>query len=405
MNTLRRLFSACLAVALLAAPAYGLAASPVNASYLDEIQGLFARNGLNQAQVDLDDGGRVVLRGAYRDRREVDLAFSLAQTVVGVRWVSPVVPEDIKVKEWEQALSSFFPTTDNRPRFLGEDTAAPGPLRQKYALLVGVGKFREKAINPLKYPAKDARDFYNYLTSRSGGNFRQENVTLLTDSGATRASVLGALNRIKAAARPDDLVLLYFSSHGTPPNINGSVNIVTYDTVVKPRQAIWDSSLTDEILGDFIQSVQAKRLVVVLDTCYASGAYKRVDGFLPTGGKSLGIEEEGQGMSQHMAKKLLGAKDLLLTDELADGPAAGDGWGRVLLSASGPEEKSWESENLRNSFFTHYFVDGLKKHGNVKQAFEYAKPRVTSGVLQEKQEPQHPQAATDKQNWAVAVVR
>lgn len=409
MKSLRARILAALCLAACAVPGGALGdGGPVQAQHVERIEQLFARNELPQAQVALDESGRVVLKGAYQDRKQVDLAFSLAQTVVGARWVSPVVPEDIKVKEWEKALSSFFPTTDAKANFLAADSSAPGPVRRKYALVVGIGKFRETAINRLKYPAKDAKDFYGYLVSRSGGNFKQDNVTLLTDAGATRANIAAALDRLRAAAQPDDLVLLYFSSHGTPPNINGSVNIVTYDTVVKPRQAIWESSVTDEMLRDFIQGVRAKRLIVVLDTCYSSGAYKRVDGFLPTGGKSLGIEDEGQGMSSHMAKKLLGAKDLVLTDDDAastDNRTADDGWGRVLVSASGPEEKSWESEKLHNSFFTRHFIDGLKKYGNARQAFEYAKPRVTSGVLEEKQEQQHPQVAADKRNWAIAVAQ
>jgi uncharacterized caspase-like protein len=386
-------------------PGVQSAPSPVEAGHLRSIEKQFARNGLSEARVGIDDLGRIVLQGNYKHRKEVELAFSLAQTVVGVKWVSPVVPENIRVKEWEQALSKLFPSTDSQPPASGPEPGPPGRLGQTYAIVIGVGQFREK-VTPLRYAAKDARDFYTYLTHNKGANFKKENVILLTDAAATRANIAQALERVRAQAQTEDLVLLYFSSHGTPPNIYGSVHVVTYDSVVKPRHAIWDSSVTDEMLRDFIQGVRAKRLIVIMDTCYSNGAYNQVEGFLPTGGKSLGGEDEAYGVSKSMAKRLLGAKDLVLVDEFSRSTGRKQqGWGRVLLSASGPEERSWESETLKNSFFTHYFLDGLKNYGDVKQAFEYARPRVTKGVMEEKQQPQHPQAAADNPNWAIGLTQ
>src|SRR5947209_7966807 len=82
--------------------------SPVQQQHLEQVMRLFAANGLRQGGVSLDRYGRIELKGTYEDEREVDRAFSLAQTVVGVRWVSPVTPENIKVHEWERRLGSLF---------------------------------------------------------------------------------------------------------------------------------------------------------------------------------------------------------------------------------------------------------------------------------------------------------
>ena len=62
-----------------------------------------------------------------------------------------------------------------------------------------------------------------------------------------------------------------------------------------------------------------------------------------------------------------------------------EGWGKVLVSASSANEKSWESEKLRQSYFTFYFIEGLNKNrGSLKEAFFYAKPVVNQKVQQEK---------------------
>jgi hypothetical protein len=74
----------------------------------------------------------------------------------------------------------------------------------------------------------------------------------------------------------------------------------------------------------------------------------------------------------------------------------------VLISASSAGEKSWESDTLKQSVFTYYFVDGLNRtQGSVKGAFDYAKPLTSNRVRQEKgaEISQIPQAMATNQDW------
>jgi hypothetical protein len=383
-------------------------ASPVSPQHLQLINAAFARNRVSTGRVEFDNYGRVELKGEYADEPEVDRAFSLAQVVVGVKWVSPVTPENIRVKTWEKRLGNLFArSTVIQPPTRGN--VAPGPIRNRYALVVGVGRFRY-GINPLEFAGRDALAFYQFLTDQRRGQFRAENVTFLTEENATRSNIAQALNRLRQIAEEDDLVTIYMSSHGSPPDKKGAVNIVTYDTETTPRERIWYTSITEEMLKEFVEGVRAKRLVMVLDTCYSNGAYRAVPGFLPPGGKSLGADEnEGYGISREYGKRLFGAKDLVLESEptrgatsKAIGAGAPEPWGKVLIGASGSGEKSWESDKLRNSIFTYYFVDGLSRYnGSVQQAFNYAKPRVVSYVKEEKGPDidQNPQAMATVTNW------
>ena len=406
---------ALIAAALAIPTVSGALTTPVRTSHLNEIQRQFSGNGLLEARVEIDADGRISLQGTYNDSQAVDIAFSIAQTVVGVRWVSPVTPENIKQKDWAKKMSSLFPTAKPSPR--DTTSAAPNGNRpttqkgpsgsaQKYAIVVGVGTFEDRSINPLQFAAKDATDFYNFLLSDQGGNFPKQNIHLLLDETATRINIEQALRGLQDKVTENDLVMVYFSSHGTPPNKNGSVQVVTYDTQVKPRHQVWPTSLSEDKLADFIQGIRAKRLVVVLDTCYSNGAYRKVANFLPVGGKSLGgDEDEGYGNSRKvLSKRLLGAKDLVLDDEPAPsrpGRTDGDGSGRVLISASDAGERSWESDRLKNGFFTYHFMSGIANGGDVKSAFEYAKPKVTSDVRSEKDQEQTPQVVYDQKNWAI----
>jgi len=390
--------------------------SPVQPVHLQRIRELFQVNGLTQAAIGLDRRGRVELQGVYDNELEVDRAFSLAQTVVGVRWVSPVTPERIRVRAWMSCLESLLagrpcdaPTQRREPVDRSPE-GPPGPLQQRYALVVGIGRFQDSRIQPLRYAAKDAADVYRYLIDPAGGDFPPASVALLQDAGATRTAVVTALERITAQAGTNDLVFVYLSSHGTPPDKYGGVHLVTFDAVVKPREQIWHSSLSEDVLRAFIQEVRAKRLIIILDACYSNGAYTSIPGFLPQGGKSLdGDEYEGYGRSRRdMAQRLLGMKDLVYdATSSADPPnAVRQGWGKVLISASDAGERSWESDQLRNSIFTHYFLQGLvRTRGSVKAAFEYSRPLVQQQVQREKGRDivQSPQATPSRVEWDISV--
>jgi len=79
-----------------------------------------------------------------------------------------------------------------------------------------------------------------------------------------------------------------------------------------------------------------------------------------------------------------------------------------MISASGPNEKSWESEQLRQSIFTYYFLDGLNQsQGSVKDAFLYAKPRVKERVKQEKGSDidQSPQVYITNEKWDIKIIK
>ena len=80
------------ALLLITADALFAASTPVTTAHINEIRGMLTRSQITKGYVELDQYGRIELKGEYADEKEVDTAFSLAQTVVGVKWVSPVTP-------------------------------------------------------------------------------------------------------------------------------------------------------------------------------------------------------------------------------------------------------------------------------------------------------------------------
>ena len=364
------------------------------------IESLFRDNRLDHAGVVLDPNGRVLLKGQYKDNGEVSLAFSLTQSVVGVKWTSPVTPENIKVREWARNLSKLFPTKGTSTPASG--TRDAGAAKQKFALIVGVSRFKNDTSgkNSLKYAAHDAARVNEYLTRYRG--YEKRNVTLLINERATRRNIQSAMDELAAKAEDGDEVFLYFSSHGAPV-YDGSLNVVTYDTVFRNHFTMADSSFPSKSLRSFIEQTSSGTVVVVLDVCYSGAAFKGVEGFYHPGSKTITFDDDNQGFSRAaMAKSLLGAKDIKLDEDVEHAPAsASDAGTKVIISASDAGERSWESDSFKASFFTHHFLRELRSGKDFKNAFEMSRPRVTADVRAEKKAEQNPQVMSSRRNWGM----
>ena len=93
-----------------------------------------------------------------------------------------------------------------------------------------ISNFKDQRIN-LKYAAKDATDFRNFLVSKE--NFQPDHIQLLTDGDATKDKIISDLGEgwLGRLAQPNDLVLVYVSSHGSSSQESVGVNfLVTQDT-------------------------------------------------------------------------------------------------------------------------------------------------------------------------------
>lgn len=244
----------------------------------------------------------------------------------------------------------------------------PPYVRRKYALVIGIGRFRDPAISRLQYAAKDARDFAALLADPKHGNFDPAHITLLTDENATRANILNALQQLFLQAREDDLVVTYVSSHGSEARqeqgLGGIGYIVTHDTM---SRNIWVDALEYQDFARKTSLIKARRKVTFLDTCFSGEASKR-------GAKALAIE--GVGVGEQTAKMFL------------------SGEGTFVITSSKDDERSWESEKIQNSYFTYYLVQALKRSTDpptVKEVFDYISAKVPDAVARDKQAPQHPQ--------------
>lgn len=275
--------------------------------------------------------------------------------------------------------------------FSPEDRLKISPtVREKWALVIGISKFGT-GIAPLQFPGKDASDFAALLRDPSYGRFKNENVKLLTDAEATTSKIKEGLNWLARSADKDDLVVVFVSSHGSPRwlDTDGVSYVITYDTDARNADSLYGTALPMVELVDTVAGrIKAQRAVVLLDTCFSGQAASRVgrstsasgaaDSPRPTavtGSGSKALVSEGAGVSTVMIDRMQYRV------------------GRVLVTASQPNERSWESERLRNGYFTYYLIEALKQNGgrsSIEQAFAYLKAQVPSKVQADKSVSQTP---------------
>lgn len=203
----------------------------------------------------------------------------------------------------------------------------------RYAVVIGnnVGQANEA---PLRYAEDDAKKVMGVLQSL--GDFRPENTVLLLAKGPTEVQrVLISLNariRSETTGARDSVLFVYYSGHADQRALH-----------------LGNDNLELSLLERMVQGSAAAFRLLVLDAC-RSGVLTRVKG-------------------GHPAPSFQIASD----DQLP-------GEGVAFLTSSAAGEDAQESDELRGSFFTHYFVSGLRGAADrnrdaivsVEEAYDYA---------------------------------
>src|ERR1017187_3280496 len=85
-----------------------------------------------------------------------------------------------------------------------------------YAVIVGISAYPKlPAERQLRFPERDAQSIYTALISPEGGNFKVENIKVLTGAKANLASIRQAIGTwLPSVAQGDDRVVIYFAGHG-----------------------------------------------------------------------------------------------------------------------------------------------------------------------------------------------
>ena len=151
---------------------------------------------------------------------------------------------------------------------------------------------------------------------------------MLTDEQATTKNIKEGLNWIARHAGPNDLVVIYVATHGTPRTMDtagGANYLVTYDTEVYnggsfDEDAMFATAYPMVELADAVATrMKALRTAVILDTCYSGGSMNE------RARRDAARRWRTRGRRSQMLERM------------------SQGTGRIVMSASQVDEESLES--------------------------------------------------------------
>ena len=151
---------------------------------------------------------------------------------------------------------------------MGKDVIFDRVLKRKnHALIIGISKYGSKAKSiSLSNPKKDAEDFKNVLIKQY--NFKDENIELLTNSKATRKSILNSIKGYCDKLKENDNLLILFSGHGDD---SGNVGYWIPYGAEKGEDTSFISS--SDIL-DRLKNINCHHLLLIIDACYSGKIFR-----------------------------------------------------------------------------------------------------------------------------------
>ncbi|NET16759.1 MAG: hypothetical protein F6K08_30065, partial [Okeania sp. SIO1H6] len=240
-----------------------------------------------------------------------------------------------------------------------------------WAILVGISQYQQPNLN-LAYADRDADVLYEFLRTPSGGNFEADHILKLTNQQATTANVTQALRTFLKKPAREDIVLLYFSCHGSPdPERPENVYLITYDT--KPNDISGTALPMREIDLCLKETLQVERVIILADTCHSGAIAGRI------GRKAI---KQAEIINRYL-------------QEVSSSRA-----GIALLTSAEANEISWEDQKWGggHGVFTYYLLEGMKGAASgsdgfvrVGQLFEYVREQVKQATNHS----QHPAIGTN----------
>ncbi len=247
----------------------------------------------------------------------------------------------------------------------GASPPPPAVKHDRWAVIIGVGRYQSTDIPSLRYTVADAESVYQILVGPGG--FRKEHVLLITDKTEktpTLRNIKWALGTFLArSAKKDDTVVIFFAGHGAPEIDQRGVERDGLAKYLIPSDADPDDLYSTALPMDEMQTifgrVEAERMVVFLDACYSGAA----------GGRTFSSKKtRAANLDDQFLERLTRSK------------------GRAIITASRPSEVSIELPELGHGIFTYYLVLGLKgaadlnKDGivTVQELYEYVEQQVSA---------------------------
>jgi hypothetical protein len=145
-----------------------------------------------------------------------------------------------------------------------------------HLIVVGINTYKNPKYN-LNYAVADATSFAEAISNGSKDLFAKTNTVFIKDADATKEGMIAAFNKIKAAAKPQDLFVFYYAGHGVI-NDNKQFFLVPYDVtqLYGNDEALAQKGFSTAEMQQISKEIKAQKQLFILDACQSAGALNDV---------------------------------------------------------------------------------------------------------------------------------
>jgi hypothetical protein len=209
--------------------------------------------------------------------------------------------------------------------------ASASVLPKIYAVVIGVAKYQRPVLN-LKYADKDALAFADFLKSPGCGSTPAGQIALLVNENATRANVLKAIRAFSSLASSNDVLIIYYSGHGTNNTQDNNLYLETYDTDEMDPES---TATAAQDIKSALSTSSAKMKFWITDACNSGKIQAGKGGWAGRTAPSGAVD-----FLREVAKEQIG--------------------GFVYIASSESREISVEDSIHHRGLFTYYLLEGLR---------------------------------------------
>lgn len=249
-----------------------------------------------------------------------------------------------------------------------------------HLVVVGINTYKNPKYN-LNYALADATSFKDAMAKNCGKIVSSCQQYFITNENAMKGNIVAELNKVAAAAKPQDVFVLYYAGHGVVAEDAGKeFYLVPHDVtqLYGNDGALAQKGLSASELRAFSQKIKAQKQLFILDACQSSGALGTV---------------AARGAAEEKAIAQLAR-------------STGTHW----LTAAGSEQFASEFTQLGHGVFTYVLLKGLGGAADtgdgkvtVKELDAYLQEQVPELTQKYKGTPQYPSSYGFGQDFPVGI--
>jgi hypothetical protein len=281
----------------------------------------------------------------------------------------PIVPRETLARLGARLAAEPNTWTEHHSFISTQSKETPPPARDaaRVGLFIGIGKYKHPGYAPTHEELRNSAVVMHELMLKHG-KLDPQRTRLVLDDRASKANLRELIaGWLPSISQPGDTVFIYFSGHaGQTPNLDGSESdgqdevLGPYDlegtrageSAAAGRARFRQTNITDDELARWLQELQGRQVVMILDTCHSGGVAE---------GKLLA--------ESFLTDEATRVKDIAQLNTV------------ILTSCAADEQSLFEGTRNKTMWFTYCLSEAIenpqiKRPLTVQQAHEYTRRRM-----------------------------